>query len=194
MHKYITVASQTKQNFLQKIIIQPNKPYFHKDWEWFYDFPQIRNKIISLFIYYFKLLILYFVNKLNLSDYPYYLESYLKEINISDLEEYLLKATSNNNKILMTNKCMIIFGPDMRNDMYKFLQSFQTSVDIKYAIGNNRKQYYVINNIPACFIPTISGIHVIPDLTGQWSENIYDGFEETSARKIEEELRRHYRY
>lgn len=75
----------------------------------------------------------------------------------------------------------------VKRDINNLISSFDTSIQIKYAFTKHNKTVYFINDVPLYYIPTISGIHILPDLTGKWSEKIYDDYQETTAEKLRHE-------
>lgn len=68
---------------------------------------------------------------------------------------------------------MIVFGPDAANDIMKLSDSFSFEAQYKFAYGNRGNNTYYLFNIPAFYVPTISGVHVLPDLSGKWSEKVH---------------------
>ena len=190
MYKYFSIVNQNKFNYYEKILQEPNRPYIEKDWEWTYDFPQIRRKAVEWIVYLLKIFILYLVQKLKLTTYLSYTESNLVEINVKTLEDFILKALKENMRTFYQYKCMIIFGPDVKPEIHNLISSFDTLIQVKYAFKHDNTTLYFLNDVPLYYIPTISGIHILPDLTGKWSEKIYNGFEETTAEKLRHDLYR----
>ena len=170
MYKYFRVVESKKFSYGQKILITPEKPRFHKNWEWKYDFPEIRKKIYQVILYYYKSFVIWLINKLNLTEYPCYYESSMKEIEISDLEEFIYRNVQEACKYLYNQKCMIVFGPDVRSDLIKLTQSFEFSGRFKFEVNTRDERLLFFQDIPMVYIPTISGVHVLPDATGKWTE------------------------
>ena len=65
---------------------------------------------------------------------------------------------------------MIIFGPDVRVVLLKLTQSFELSGRFKFQVNSQDGPLLFYQDIPMIYIPTISGVHVLPDATGKWTE------------------------
>lgn len=170
MYKYFRANEIQKFDFYKETLVCPLKPRFHKDWEWTYDFPEIRNKVFKIIKYYYYVVLLYFVCKARLVEHPCYYEYNMKEVGIPDLEEFIFKNIRDSCKYLYNQKCMIIFGPDVRVVLLKLTQSFELSGRFKFQVNSQDGPLLFYQDIPMIYIPTISGVHVLPDATGKWTE------------------------
>lgn len=170
MYKYFQYVETKKFNVYQKTLIIPIKPRFHSNWEWKYDFPEIRRKFYQLLLFYFKSFVIWLVNVMNITEYPCYYESSMKEISTDSLEDFIFKNLEDSYNYLYNQKCMIIFGPDVRNDLMKLTQSFEFSGRLRFEANIQRERILFFQDIPMIYIPTISGVHILPDATGKWTE------------------------
>lgn len=168
MYKYVRIIEQEQINYNKEVLYQPHKPNWPKEWEWNFDFSDIILYIKLEIKFFILTFFVNFLRKNGIIHYPFETTFSQKEISVTELEEYLLSAIKNQNRHhhLSRYKSMIIFGPDISRNMYKLLLPFETSIQLRYGKGN---ELYLFD-IPVIYIPTISGIHVLPDLTGKWHE------------------------
>ena len=93
----------------------------------------------------------------------------MNEISADDIKEFIYKNVKDT-KYFYNQKCMIIFGPDVRSDLIKLTQSFEFSGRFKFEVNTRDERLLFFQDIPMVYIPTISGVHVLPDATGKWTE------------------------
>ncbi|RTK99384.1 MAG: hypothetical protein EKK57_09670 [Proteobacteria bacterium] len=185
MHRYFTILATPHINFNQRVLVTPTKPRFHNNWEWRYDFPEIKQKFYQLFIFFYKKVLLFLVSKARLEDFACHYEPHMTQVDTEDIEDFIFKNLRDNQKIsyLYTNKSTIIFGPDIRPKLMKVVNSFQFSGNFRFQANIQGENILFFYEIPMIYLPTISGIHIVPDLTGKWSESL-QRVEPTSYAKL----------
>lgn len=161
----------------------PFKPVWNKEWEWTLTFSEIFNLIKQEVNYALKMWLYKKLFEYNFVEYARYTKHEYKEFNTEDLERYLFSILEDMNMIeeLYFYKKMIIFGSDVAG-VFRANHSYNTLLKMQAAIGYKHKTVYAIFDIPAYFFPHISGIHVLPDMTGTWSERVHE--EETVFRRM----------
>ena len=171
MH-YFNIEETRQFDYNNRIILNPTKPKFHKDWEWHYDFPEVKRKLYQLILFFYKKILLYLLNKAKLTDFAYLYETRLNRVEVKDIETFIFKNLRDNQKIshLYSTKCAIIFGPDVRPELMKLTNSFEFSGKFKFQVNIQGQNILFFYEIPMIYLPTISGIHIIPDITGKWTE------------------------
>lgn len=74
MHRYFNVIETRRVDYNQRIVLEPTKPRFHKDWEWKYDFPEIKRKLYQLILFFYKKFLLYLLAKAKLTDFSFFIK------------------------------------------------------------------------------------------------------------------------
>lgn len=171
MYKYFQYVETKKFNVYQKTLIIPIKPRFHSNWEWKYDFPEIRRKFYQLLLFYFQSFVIWLLNVTKFTEYPCYYEASMNEISVDDIKEFIYKNVKDT-KYFYSQECMIIFGPDVRADLKKITSSFELSVNFHFQANIHGESLLFFQDIPLVYVPTVSGIHILPDVTGHWKERI----------------------
>lgn len=185
MHRYFNLTETRIFHYDQKVLTTPIKPRFHKNWEWKYDFPEIKLKVYQLIVFFYKKLLLYLVSKANLTDFACHYEPHMIQVEVENIEEFIFNNLRDNGKIsyLYTNKSAIIFGPDTRPELMKIVNSFELSGAFKFQANVQGQNILFFYEIPMIYLPTISGIHIVPDITGKWTES-FQKVEPTSYAKL----------
>lgn len=109
----------------------------------------------------------------------------MAQVEVENIETFILKNLNDNQKIshLYTNKSAIIFGPDTRPELMKIVNSFELSGAFKFQANVQGQNILFFYEIPMIYLPTISGIHIVPDITGKWTES-FQKVEPTSYAKL----------
>lgn len=171
MYKHFRYVETKRNNVYQKTLITPSRPRFHRNWEWKYDFPEMRRKFYQLLLFYYQSFAAWLINSAKLTEYPCYYESSMSEISTDNIEEFIYKSVKDT-RSFYNQKCMIIFGPDVRAELMKVVSSFELSVNFHFQANIHNERLLFFQDIPLVYVPTVSGIHVLPDATGNWKERI----------------------
>lgn len=157
-----------------RVIQSPCPPRWPKNWEWKLTFTQIFILVSKQFKFWIDKFIIDLVVKRKLSDYQMKYQIEYETVSEIDIEKFVLDALRNNEyqRSLISHKCMIIYGPDAKRKLFS-TEIFQTNIRYKFAYNERGQSIYYLHNIPCIYIPTISGMHILPDLTGKWSEEIF---------------------
>lgn len=186
MYKHFNIIEHQSRIPHEYVLDTPNEPFWPQNWEWKLTEKEIfsllwktvRYKAIKLFL---KLL-----EKLGcVFSQAQYLSYENKYIETEKIEKVIYDNIKSIN-LLYRYKVMIIFGPDVHTELTSVTQPFNFNSEFRFAYEGN-KCYYFFHDIPMFFFPHIQGIHVIPDMTGQWKERV-EQLEETSFRKFQRQL------
>lgn len=174
MYRYFKLIENKIIKLDEYIIKLPQPAYYHKEWEWKYTFTQIFNNIKQDLRYKLSLLLLYLCKRMNMIDLRYSTEYRTKEINNTSLNKHIDQVIKelNYTNLLYNNKCMIIFGSDVAGEVFKWINSYETMYEFKFSADINNQRLIFYHNIPVVFYPHISGLHILPDMTGKWNEKI----------------------
>lgn len=157
-----------------RVIQTPSPPRWPKDWEWKLTFTQIFILFKKQFKFWIDKLLVHIIISRKLTDFKMEYQVNYRTVSVEEIEKFILDVLRNNqyNYTLATQKCMIVFGPDSRNKIFSS-EIFKCHMRYKFAENSTKGVIYYYHNIPCIYIPTISGVHILPDLTGEWTEKLF---------------------
>lgn len=135
--------------------------------------------------FFYKKILIFLITKANQTDYQCFYEQKMIEVHANDIEDFIFKNLRENDRLkyMYTGKYAIIYGPDVRPELNKIMDSFIFMGQLRFQKNIHNENILFFHNIPMIFLPTISGIHVVPDMTGKWSES-FQKLEPTSFAKL----------
>jgi hypothetical protein len=154
------------------------------DWEWVYDFPDLRRDLIADFkfcVAHFCLKVLSWLGVVVAEGRRHEAVAVSYEEIETDEIFGAIETQMEQYYSRFMEPSMIIIGPDARRELMNIYEPFTFPLEVrlgerKLAEGPFGKPVTVdnmyVNNVPCLFVPSATGITVLPDMTGHWSKNL----------------------
>jgi hypothetical protein len=157
------------------------------NWEWTYDFPDLRRDLVAdikFYLAHFCLNVLTWLGVYIQKGFPHETTrvSY-REIETDDILTAIETQIEQHMRQLAREPSMIVIGPEARRELMSVYEPFACSIEMR--LGERRMEdgpfgepvsvdnMYVCG-IPVFFVPWFRGVVVLPDMTGHWSRDLMD--------------------
>jgi hypothetical protein len=160
-------------------IMEPGKPFWYKNKKYFFQ------NLRQLWRYHVNKFLFTQAKKRGMITCGFNPVMSGVSIETEDIEKYLHEELKEIRTLYWFSeyKVMVIYGPEIAPILRQISQPFEFNSNFKFGFNGQYAHDYYWYEIPMFFFPHISGIHIIPDLTGNWTQKMREGFQTTSFGK-----------